>query len=82
MIKFVVPTPVGFRVQTTESYWSLLLMKHPEIAGRESDVQETLLRPDLVCRSRHDGRVHFFIGGMEGTISAWWPNGWTRKDSS
>lgn len=60
MIKFIVPTPVGFRIRTTESYWSLLLMKHPEIAGRESDVQETLGRPDRVCRSRHDGRVHLF----------------------
>ena len=60
VIKFVVPTPVGFRVRTTESYWSLLLMKHPEIAGRERDVQETLLRPDRVYRSRHDGRVHLF----------------------
>ena len=33
---------MGFHVQTTESYWSLLLTKHHEIAGRESDVQETL----------------------------------------
>jgi hypothetical protein len=60
MIKFVVLTPMGFHVRTTESYWSLLLTKHPEIAGRESDVQETLLRPDRVCRRRHDGRVHLF----------------------
>ena len=50
----------GGGARTTESYWSLLLMKHPEIAGRESDVQETLRRPDRVCRSRHDVRVHLF----------------------
>lgn len=41
-------------------YWSLLLMKHPEIAGCKSDVQETLRRSDRVCRSRHDRRVHLF----------------------
>jgi hypothetical protein len=66
MIKFVVLTPMGFHLRTTESYWSLLPTKHPEIADRESDVQETLQKPDRVCRSRHDNRVHLFYRRDEG----------------
>lgn len=65
MTKFEVPTPLGFTVRTTESYWDLLLFKHPEISGRDSGVQETLLTPNLVRRSRHDPKVHLFYR-MEG----------------
>lgn len=60
MTKFEVVTLLGFTVRTTESYWTLLLFKHPEIAGRERDVQETLTAPTLVCRSRRDPAVHLF----------------------
>ncbi len=60
MTKFEVLTPLGFTVRTTESYWKLLLFKHPEISGRDRDVPETLSEPNLVCRSRHDPTVYLF----------------------
>lgn len=60
MTKFEVLTPLGFTVRTTESYWKLLLFKHPEISGRDRDVSETLSEPNLVCRSRHDPTVYLF----------------------
>ena len=60
MVKFMVRTPLGFSVRTTESYWSLLMMEHPEILGRENDVKQTLAKPHLICRSRHDKQVYLF----------------------
>ena len=60
MTKFAAPTPLGFTVRTTESYWRLLLLKHPEVSGRERDIQKALTRPDRICRSRHDSRVYLF----------------------
>lgn len=60
MIKFEVATPLGFTVRTTASYWKLLLLKHPEIEGRERDIERTLAEPDVVRRSRRDPAVHLF----------------------
>lgn len=60
MTKFVTATPLGFTVRTTESYWEFLLLKHPEITGRERDVQETLARPQLIRRSLQDNKVYLF----------------------
>jgi len=60
VIKFAVDTPLGFRVRTTEAYWQLILLKHPEIRGKESAVEATLAGPTLVCKSRHDPSVHLF----------------------
>ena len=65
MTKFEVSTPLGFTVRTTADYWELLLFKHPEISGKDRDVQETLRLPNLVRRSRHDPTVHLF----------YWPEG-------
>jgi hypothetical protein len=58
--KFFAATPLGFTVRTTESYWELLLLKHPEITGRERDVQETLSRPQQIRRSLRDDKVYLF----------------------
>ena len=35
IVKFIVSTPLGFTVRTTESYWKKLLVKHPDIANFE-----------------------------------------------
>jgi hypothetical protein len=60
-IYFEVPTPLGFRVHVTHSYWELIItIKHPAMAGRESDVQETLQNPDEVRVSRNDSAVYLF----------------------
>lgn len=62
-MKFEIVTPLGFAVRTTESYWELLIFKHPEISGKDHDVQQTPATPDLIRRSRHDPTVHLFYRG-------------------
>ena len=51
-------TPLGFRVHVTRAYWDLIItVKHPAMAGRENDVQETLRNPDEVRRSKTDPNI-------------------------
>lgn len=60
-ILFEVHTPLGFRVRVTSSYWELIVtIKHPVMAGRVSDVQETLRNPDEIRLSRSDSAVYLF----------------------
>lgn len=52
-LHFEVLTPLGFSVRVTRSYWELIVtVKHPVMAGRESDVRETLQNPDETCESK------------------------------
>ena len=54
-------TPLGFRVRVSRSYWELIVtIKHPVMAGRESDVKETLEHPDEIRQSRSDAAVYLF----------------------
>ena len=54
-------TPLGFRVRVTRSYWQLIItVKHPVMAGNESDVRETLEHPSQIRRSRSDPDVYLF----------------------
>jgi hypothetical protein len=58
---FDVMTPLDFRVHVTHAYWSVIVtMKHPVMAGRERDVEETLLKPIEIRVSRIDPSVHLF----------------------
>ena len=58
---FDVPTPVGFRVHATRSYWQLIItVKHPVMAGREADVEEVLREPVEIRVSQVDPKVHLF----------------------
>lgn len=60
-ILFEVLTPLGFRVRVSRAYWELIVtVKHPVMAGRESDVQETLQTPDEIRASRNDSAVYLF----------------------
>lgn len=60
-VHFEVLTPIGFRVRVTRSYWELIItIKHPVMAGRESDVQESLQNPDEIRVSRNDSAVYLF----------------------
>src|SRR5205823_1537033 len=60
-ILFEVYTPLDFRVRVTRSYWELIVtIKHPVMAGRESDVQEALQNPDEIRLSRSDSAVYLF----------------------
>ena len=58
---FEVLTPLGFLVRVTRAHWELIVtIKHPVMAGRESDVKETLANPDEVRLSRSDPNVYLF----------------------
>jgi hypothetical protein len=58
---FNVPTPLSFHVRVTRSYWDYIVtVKHPVMAGREQDVQDTLQSPDEVRVSRSDSQVYLF----------------------
>jgi hypothetical protein len=58
---FEVQTPLGFRVRVTRPYWELIVtVKHPVMAGRESEVQDTLESPDEIRQSRRDPAVYLF----------------------
>lgn len=58
---FEVETPLGFSVRVTRSYWELIVtIKHSVMLGCEEDVQNTLLEPDEIRRSRNDPAVHLF----------------------
>lgn len=60
-ILFEAPTPLGFSVRVTPSYWELIVtIKHPVMHGREMDVQQTLQAPDEIRRSRSDPAVSLF----------------------
>ena len=58
---FDVLTPLGFHVRVTRAYWDVIInIKHPVMAGRESDVQETLQNPDEIRVSKKDPNVYLF----------------------
>jgi hypothetical protein len=60
-ILFEVPTPLGFRVRVTRSYWELITtLKHPVMAGQESSVQDALESPAQIRQSRRDASVYLF----------------------
>jgi hypothetical protein len=44
----------------TREYWQLIQHKHPEIIGRETEVQQCLRRPAAVRRSTQDPTVYLF----------------------
>ncbi len=57
---FVVPVPLGFTVRTSAAYWERLVAKHPDLAGRQTDIAGALAAPESVRRSRRDPAVLLF----------------------
>jgi hypothetical protein len=58
---FEVMTPLGFRVRVTRAYWEIITtIKHPVMAGREADVEDTLRNPDEIRVSKRDPSVYLF----------------------
>ena len=55
-----VSTPIGLNIRTTQSYWSLIQIKHPEVKGKLLLIKETLKMPDLVTRSKVDKAALLF----------------------
>lgn len=64
---FEASTPLGFRVRVSRSCWQLIVTtKHPVMAGRESDVRQTLENPDEIRISRRDSAVYLFYRSENG----------------
>ncbi len=58
---FVVATPLGFTVRTTERYWHIITtIKHPIVLGKEEEIKLTLQQPDEVRQSKSDPNVYLF----------------------
>lgn len=54
-------TPLGFHVRVKRSQWKFITtVKHPVMAGRESDVKATLEKPGEIRSSRSDPAVYLF----------------------
>ena len=60
MSKFEVLTPLNFTVRTSEEYWEKLIVKHPDIADLELEIQQALANPDEIRRSSRDPNVLLF----------------------
>jgi hypothetical protein len=55
---FEVITPINFTVRVTATYWDLIVtIKHPVMAGFESDIKEVLENPEQIRVSRSDPKV-------------------------
>lgn len=58
---FEVMTPLGFQVRVTRAYWEIITtIKHPVMAGREMDVEDTLRNPAEIRVSKKDSTVYLF----------------------
>ena len=58
---FRVSTPIGFSVYATSLYWQFIVtVKHPNMAGREEQVQDALRSPHEIRQSRRDSSVYLF----------------------
>ncbi len=58
---FVVLTPIELLVSLDRERWNLIInVKHPVMKDRENDVQETLLFPDEIRKSKSDDSVYLF----------------------
>ncbi|MCT7954858.1 hypothetical protein [Laspinema palackyanum] len=68
IVKFIVSTPLGFTVRTNENYWQTLLIKHPDIAHYETEIQQTLNQPEAIYQSQRDINVLLFYR----TLKAKW----------
>jgi hypothetical protein len=58
---FVVATPLRFTVRVTQAIWDMIVsVKHPAMAGKESDVRRTLEEPEEIRLSKRDQNVYLF----------------------
>jgi len=60
-ILFEARTPLGFTVRVTRAYWKIITtLKHPVMAGCETEVQAVLETPEEIRRSKSDANVYPF----------------------
>jgi hypothetical protein len=57
----------GRLVRLTDERWEHIENEHPEMAGQLGNVQETLLTPDKIIRSRTDKGVELFYRDYKAT---------------
>jgi len=60
MNKFEILTPLGFCVRTSAEYWQKLIIKHPDLADLESEIERALADPDEIRQSSRDPNVLLF----------------------
>ena len=66
-IRFIVVCVLGKRITVTEDYWQkIITIKHPSMAGRDAQVQETLVDPDEVRESKSDAQVKLYYRSLLG----------------
>lgn len=60
-ILFEARTPLGFTVRVTREYWRIITtVKHPVMAGCETEAQAVLETPEEIRRSKSDANVYLF----------------------
>ncbi len=60
-IRFFVIYVLGKRVSVTADYWQkIITIKHPSMAGKDVEVQQTLMDADEVRESRSDPLVRLY----------------------
>lgn len=60
-ICFEIKSSLGKIIRTTSSHWELITkLKHPEIEGKESEVQKCLSEPIEIRRSSEDPDVYLY----------------------
>lgn len=63
-VLFEIATPIGFSVRCTATYWKFIATeKHPVMAERADEVENTLRDPDEIRRSRKAGDIFLFYRG-------------------
>ena len=63
---FELNTPIGLSIRTTQSYWDLIQIKHPEVIGKLSLIKQVLKMPDLITKSKIDKKVLLFYKKING----------------
>ena len=59
-------TPIGIVVRTTQGYWNLIQVKHPEVIGKLALIKNILKMPDLITKSKIDKTVLLFYKRING----------------
>ncbi|MBI2995145.1 MAG: hypothetical protein HYY52_00335 [Candidatus Melainabacteria bacterium] len=57
---FKINTPIGLNIRTTQEYWELIQIKHPETTMCLTLIKNTLKMPDLITKSKIDNNVLLF----------------------
>ena len=65
MNKCEILTPLGLTVRTSEEYWQKVIVKHPDIANLELEVQQALANPDEIHRSSRDENILLFYAVLK-----------------